>query len=309
MAEGSFTGTSNLNENVPEINFARAQRDDVEDEVAKYLLRKQTRKDINSYDLPPSVIKFDNQRDNSSIYLIGTAHFSKESCREVEELIRAVQPDVVMIELCRSRASIATISEKRLIDEAENMDLRKVRSVISQALQVPGCKMHLGDRPIEITMKRTVASLSIWQRIKLVYNLITSDKNITKEEIEKMKDQDLLMELLHEITDTFPSLARVIVDERDAYLAYSLLQAKEIASRHLDTLWDPQPPVVVGVVGLGHIHGIVENWGKPIDVQELLRVPSTPLSSRLVSFLIKGSVFSLALYGLFNICKWRKIDF
>ncbi|EDV24942.1 uncharacterized protein TRIADDRAFT_56378 [Trichoplax adhaerens] len=130
--------------------------------------------------------------------------------------------------------------------------------------------MHLGDRPIEITMKRTVASLSIWQRIKLVYNLITSDKNITKEEIEKMKDQDLLMELLHEITDTFPSLARVIVDERDAYLAYSLLQAKEIASRHLDTLWDPQPPVVVGVVGLGHIHGIVENWGKPIDVQELL---------------------------------------
>ncbi|EDV24943.1 uncharacterized protein TRIADDRAFT_56379 [Trichoplax adhaerens] len=132
MAEGSFTGTSKLNENVPEINFARAQRDDVEDEVAKYLLRKQTRKDINSYDLPPSVIKFDNQRDNSSIYLIGTAHFSKESCREVEELIRAVQPDVVMIELCRSRASIATISEKRLIDEAENMDLRKVRSVISQ---------------------------------------------------------------------------------------------------------------------------------------------------------------------------------
>lgn len=48
-----------------------------------------------------------------------------------------------------------------------------------------------------------------------------------------MKDQDLLMELLHEISDSFPSLAQVIIAERDAYLAYSLLQAKDIAAKNL----------------------------------------------------------------------------
>ena len=48
-----------------------------------------------------------------------------------------------------------------------------------------------------------------------------------------MKDQDLLMELLHEISDSFPSLAQVIIAERDVYLAHSLLQAKDIAARNL----------------------------------------------------------------------------
>lgn len=60
--------------------------DKVKDEIEKYLLRKQARKDIDLYDLPSSVTKFDNQRDNSRIYVIGTAHFSKESCKEVEEV-------------------------------------------------------------------------------------------------------------------------------------------------------------------------------------------------------------------------------
>ena len=32
-----------------------------------------------------------------------------------------------------------------------------------------------------------------------------------------------------------------------------------------------QPSVVVGVVGIGHVPGIVENWEKPVDVRELLK--------------------------------------
>ena len=32
-----------------------------------------------------------------------------------------------------------------------------------------------------------------------------------------------------------------------------------------------EPSVVVGVVGLGHMNGIKENFHKSIDIQELLR--------------------------------------
>ena len=31
------------------------------------------------------------------------------------------------------------------------------------------------------------------------------------------------------------------------------------------------PSVVVGVVGIGHVDGITDNWEKDIDVKELLR--------------------------------------
>ena len=37
----------------------------------------------------------------AKIYLIGTAHFSQESCDDVSRIIMAVQPDIVMVELCK----------------------------------------------------------------------------------------------------------------------------------------------------------------------------------------------------------------
>ena len=41
-------------------------------------------------------------------------------------------------------------------------------------------------------MKRAIASLSIWQRVKLAWNLLSNKDPITKEEVEKCKDRDLL---------------------------------------------------------------------------------------------------------------------
>ncbi|XP_061371705.1 uncharacterized protein LOC133314273 isoform X3 [Gastrolobium bilobum] len=41
-----------------------------------------------------------------SIWLVGTTHVSKESAMEVERVVRALRPDNVVVELCRSRAGI-----------------------------------------------------------------------------------------------------------------------------------------------------------------------------------------------------------
>ncbi|XP_057427413.1 uncharacterized protein LOC130720739 isoform X2 [Lotus japonicus] len=41
-----------------------------------------------------------------SIWLVGTTHVSKESAFEVERVVKAVRPDNVVVELCRSRAGI-----------------------------------------------------------------------------------------------------------------------------------------------------------------------------------------------------------
>ena len=43
------------------------------------------------------------EMDGRQIILIGTAHVSKRSVDEVEELIQEEKPDTVCVELCQSR--------------------------------------------------------------------------------------------------------------------------------------------------------------------------------------------------------------
>lgn len=69
---------------------------------------------------------------DSTIYLIGTAHFSKESQEDVSNTIRAVQPDFVMLELCPSRISIISMDEARLLSEAKDLNSQKIIQTMKQ---------------------------------------------------------------------------------------------------------------------------------------------------------------------------------
>ena len=74
------------------------------------------------------------------------------------------------------------------------------------------------------------------------------------------------------MTGEFPTLSRVFVEERDTYLAYSLW----LASSPVPNMASPsgvRPSVVVGVVGIGHVPGIVKKWGqvKDEDIAPLLK--------------------------------------
>lgn len=47
-----------------------------------------------------------------AIWLVGATHISSQSAAEVERVVRAVKPDNVVVELCRSRAGIMYISDE-----------------------------------------------------------------------------------------------------------------------------------------------------------------------------------------------------
>ena len=79
--------------------------------------------------------------------------------------------------------------------------------------------------------------------------------------------------MLAEMTGEFPALSRVFVNERDTYLAYSLW----LASNPIPDMSSPngiRPAIVVGVVGIGHVPGIVKQWGQVSDedIPPLLRL-------------------------------------
>lgn len=46
--------------------------------------------------------------------------------------------------------------------------------------------------------------------------------SLSKEEVERCKNRDLLEEMLAEMTGKFPAFSRVFVKERDIYLTHSL---------------------------------------------------------------------------------------
>lgn len=86
------------------------------------------------------------------------------------------------------------------------------------------------------------------------------------QQVERCKQRDLLEEMLAEITGEFPALSEVFVGERDKYLAYSLwLAATPVSCVHNQNGNHLQPQTVVGVVGIGHVPGIVRNWGQVKD--------------------------------------------
>ncbi|XP_023381218.1 traB domain-containing protein isoform X1 [Pteropus vampyrus] len=146
--------------------------------------------------------------DGSRVYVVGTAHFSDDSKKDVVKTIRAVQPDVVVVELCQYRVSMLKMDERTLLREAREVSLEKLQQAVRQngvmsglmqmlllkvsahiteqlgmapggefreafkeASKVPFCKFHLGDRPIPVTFKRAIAALSFWQKVKLAWGL------------------------------------------------------------------------------------------------------------------------------------------
>ncbi|KAH9383304.1 hypothetical protein HPB48_024424 [Haemaphysalis longicornis] len=120
----------------------------------------------------------------------------------------------------------------------------------------------------------------------------------SKEEVERCKKQDLLEEMLAEMTGEFPALSKVFVKERDIFLAYSLrLAASPVPCMHSPC--GEQPTVVVGVVGIGHVPGIVENWDKvsDADIPPIMRIPEPSLPSKVLKLSIRASLISLVAWG------------
>ncbi|XP_018803067.1 PREDICTED: traB domain-containing protein [Bactrocera latifrons] len=288
----------------------------------------------------PSTVTVLDTPFGSRVYLVGTAHFSEESQDDVSYVIRNVRPDVVMVELCPSRVHILKLDEKTLLEEAKNFNFAKIRSIIQthgyingvffilllqmsaqiakdlgmapggefrrafeEIHRIPGCMLHLGDRPIRITLHRALRALTLWQTMKLVWRLTSTD-TISIEEVEECKQRDLLEKLMQEMAGEFPEFSEVFVKERDIFLCHSL-QLAALPQMPTDGSVIPRPVRVVGVVGIGHANGIAEKWGKvdPSCIPEIMKIPPGRLSTRLAWYSFQASVCSLVLYQGYRILK------
>lgn len=278
--------------------------------------------------LPDTLIKLSTS-SGAEVYLVGTAHFSKKSAQDVEKVIRAVKPAAVVLELCQERAFMLDIDEESLLEQNRSLSFQKIREAIAEkgiaqglifvlfikmsasiteklgmapgaefragareARKIAKCDIVLGDRSLKVTIARAVASISLWQKMKLVYQVIKNDVEITEEDVEKCKDKDILEQLLEELGGEYPGFKKVLVDERNVFLAHSIYKVAE------NSVTSQGPHKFIAVVGMGHVSGIVENWGKTTDydVSQLNELPKTSKTKVVVTKTIKYCSLMLLIY-------------
>ncbi|MBA7682341.1 hypothetical protein ES703_90691 [subsurface metagenome] len=144
-----------------------------------------------------------------------------------------------------------------------------------QAAKAVGAPIHLADRDIRTTLARTWRLMGLWTKIKLLAQFISSVGevgDIKEEDIEKMKRKDVLETLLSEIEESFPEIRRILIDERDQYLAHKIRNAPG--------------KKIIAVVGAGHVPGVQRYWEKPVDTDMLDQMPP------------KGKFFRLMKWGI-----------
>ena len=253
---------------------------------------------------------------DKEITLIGTAHVSRESADLVSKVIEEQKPETVCIELCESRYRsmtqknrwqntdlIKVIREKKAFLLLSNLMLASFQKRIGQRLGIKpgeeitraieaanavGARIHLADRDIRTTLWRTWRIMSLRTKSKLLTQFVSSMgelDNIKEEDIEKMKSKDVLEMVLSEIGETLPELRRILIDERDQYLAYKIRSAPG--------------KKIVSVVGAGHIPGIQRYWKEPIDIEALEKMPPRSRLTVLLKGGIPALIVALIISGFF----------
>lgn len=215
------------------------------------------------------------ERDGVHYTLLGTAHVSKASIDAVHAAIDSGQFDAVAVELDEQRHKALTqpdalaqldlvkvIREKKVAPFAANLALAAYQRRLAEQLGIePGAElkaaateavargrsMQLIDRDVGITFRRILQGLRWWDRMKLVGSVVGglfASEDVSEDDIERLKEGDMLESSFGEFARETPSLYASLIDERDQYMAAKLRERTDGAKR------------VLAVVGAGHLKGM-----------------------------------------------------
>lgn len=269
------------------------------------------------------------------VFVLGTAHISRSSVEDVEQAIAKWKPDVVCVELCRPRHEALldpdrwkkmdltkVIREKKLALLASNLILSSFQKKIgdqtgvrpgeemrraSELAREKGLELVFIDREIRTTLSRAWAKVGFFSKMWLSSYLLTSllvKEEVSAEEVEEMKQKDVLEDLFSNLPRQYQSVKEVILDERDAYLAentrrVALSHAEVERHDHETKSSSKKKRRILSVVGAGHLPGILRTLkeNRPVDLVELRTIPK-PRPWRNLFIWIGASIF-LFLVGLY----------
>ncbi|WP_028585607.1 TraB/GumN family protein [Desulfogranum mediterraneum] len=256
--------------------------------------------------------------NQKTILLVGTAHISRQSADLVEEIINREDADMVCIELDEKR--YAALSKPQ---RWENLDLKEVvrkkqlstlmvnlilssyqKKLGGQLGVMPGTELlaaaraaerqdipiELCDRNIRITLRRAWRATSLFKKGYLLTSLLASlfdSTQLNEDKLSELRSKDMLSELMEELGGTFPDTKRVLIDERDVFMAEKIKHCPGERT--------------VAVVGAGHVAGIIqalENDNQHL-MEEINTIPPVSRAWKMLGWSIPVLILcSILLIGL-----------
>lgn len=257
--------------------------------------------------------------NGKDITILGTAHVLADSKREVEEMIRKLDPDTVCVELCDSRyQSLKNKDRWRSLDIVKviregkgflllaNMILAAFQKRIGVDLEsAPGDEMItafqlaeerkknvvLADRDVNVTLKRAWGLSKFRDKMNilelLTETMFEKDK-VEKEDIDKlMKGEDMFNEVMGMFAEKLPKVKEVFIDERDMYIANKIVTAPG--------------KKILAVVGKGHLKGIERDILKKAAYRpEIEQLPKPSVLPKLLPWFIFGIILVVIVIGFFK---------
>ena len=256
---------------------------------------------------------------NPSLRLLGTAHISTKSVEAVKQQIAEFKPEIVAVELCKSRYD-SLVSGRRLDKEGLLKVIKEGKAplVLLQSLlaaeqrklgldegQQPGAELleavtiaesldlqvELIDRDIQTTLRRAWRKMKFREKFKIIFSMLGEDEDDIDVDLDEiLESRDILSDLMNELKEFSPGAGEVLIDERDAYLAQKI--------RSIDG-----NKRILAVVGAGHLNGIEDHLLRrqlPRNLDELATVPKRSAFAKSIPWLIPLFVFSLFGYLLYQ---------
>ncbi len=256
---------------------------------------------------------------NPNLRLLGTAHISTKSVEAVKQQIEDYKPDVVAVELCKSRydslitgrrldkegllkvikegkaplvllQSLLAAEQRKLgLDEGQQPGAELLEAVnLAEAL---GLQVELIDRDIQVTLRRAWRKMKFREKFKILFSMLGEEDDDVEVDLDEiLESRDILTDLMNELKEFSPGAGEVLIDERDEYLAQNILNID--ANKK-----------ILAVVGAGHLSGIercLVSEQTEDRIEELSVVPQRSRLSKSIPWLIPLFVFGLFGFLLYD---------
>src|SRR5574344_1087897 len=254
------------------------------------------------------------------IVLVGTAHVSAESMTEAATAVERERPDTLAIELDEKRLAnltdpeswrkmdiISVLKNKQGFLMLANIVLSSYQKRMGQDAGVhPGDEMlaainkakelnipqAMVDRPIAVTLRRAWGENSLWGKCKLLSAMLASaftTEEVDSAEIENLKKKSEMDSMMKELSEYMPAVKRVLIAERDRYLACHI--------------WQCSGNKVLAVLGAGHLSGVQAHLEKFAAGEEqptctdIEDVPPKKAGSKIAGWIIPILIVLLIVIG------------
>ena len=228
------------------------------------------------------------------ILLCGTLHVATTSADMVQDAIKVLKPEYIVLELCEARVDNLCDEEFKNVTLSdvikESYKLRSVKvfgmglltwmqlktakalgsklgaeQTIAAKIGIKqGSTVILGDRLYGVTFQRVFDRLQLFEKLKfavvLLWEVMTMSFFKLKDYIKKSENQEgFIQDEIARFGKHLPAFAKVLIEERDEYLSQTIYEIARVVGKgygQTQATSGMRRTRVMAVVGAGHLAGI-----------------------------------------------------